>query len=130
MNNLKKAIIGFGLASAIIGGGTLLITDEPVQPIVCPKENIRLELRDSGGMKTDEECLTQEGYKALKDSLYAEFESKKDLKGKKKDYDFDINSRDLLMAVINRELTDKKITLNGLTKEKIRDELVKLLKSN
>ncbi len=63
---------------------------------------------------------------------YPKIKFKTDLKAdleanKSKGYDFDINNRDILFAVLNKEATEKKISIQGATKEKIRQELIKLL---
>lgn len=97
----------------------------------CPNNSIEIGIE----MTTDLEgshpvkriCKTQEEYIEIKHKIRDDFKRiKKDEKGKNVNYDFDINLKPLVQAVINIESEKRgKISMQGADKDKIKKELLK-----
>ena len=67
--------------------------------------------------------MTVEEYKAAKQTILDKYNDKS------KDYDFDINDREILYAILNKEIKEKGFRMEGsITKETLKIELLKLLK--
>lgn len=78
---------------------------------------------DKKGNAEEKICITDKDYSKVKAALLTEFNDKK------KDYDFDINHREILSAVVNKEVKEKGFRIEGdITKEKLREEIINLLK--
>jgi len=105
--NLKKLLVTLG----VVG----VVTVASATGSKCGIGKVKLNTKDNVV------CLDKAGYKNLKKSLKDEYK-------KPKSYDFEIKNRELLIAVLNRELELNPLSLDGnVTKERIRTELLKLL---
>jgi hypothetical protein len=93
MNNLKKSLIALGAVAALATTGVVM--NEPKLK-KCKDNEVALEVRSESSIK-ERECVTKEEYKEAKRLLLKELTTQKD-------YDFDINNRDLLNAVLYIEL--------------------------
>lgn len=90
-----------------------VITEAP-----CLKRDIIITLSDTSY------CLNGEELGQIKTALYEEYTEKKD-------YDFDINNRELLSEVLNYEVNANNITFENITdKEELKRQLVELLNPN
>lgn len=118
-NGLKVGLASVGIATvigsvAMFSGGKTEIYPF-LETITCRIGEISLESNDR------RICLTKQQYPIIKKRLLNEYNDKT------KDYDFDINKREILSAVLNKELNDKGISIRDTDKEKIKKELIKLL---
>lgn len=109
-NKWIKMLVGLGAVGAITALGFMGQS--------CDPDKVNLKVSDS-----EQLCLTQEDYQTIRGNLLTEFMADKD-------YDFHIDSRALLGAVLNYETEQNGgITLENVeTKEDVRDGLIDLLK--
>lgn len=75
---------------------------------------------DSEGKAEKELCFTKNEYKDLKAQLKADYK-------KNPDYDFDVNNKDLLIAVWNKEIKEKGLQIQNMDKAKLKQTLLDLL---
>jgi len=141
MPDWKKTVAGLGVAGAITatvllypnGNSTpqVVVDDGKDTKVVevqvipdCEAGKVKLEVEsDTTGKTTSQLCLSENDYRKMKEGLLGEYE-------KSKGYDFDINHRELLGAVLNHEIeTRGNMSIVGLNdKEKLRSELIDLLR--
>jgi len=128
-NKFLNAFAVFGIiATFIILGGNALAEGIKSEALIgdkiglkqCAVAEVSLEKFD-GAIPVTRTCLTKTQYATVKTNLLNEF------KDKSKSYDFDINNRELLYMVLDKEVKTKGFSMTGMTKEKLRTELVKLL---
>ena len=112
------------LIIAVFLGG-MIVYAKSVELSKCAGGEITLDSKyDFFGNPTKRKCLTEAKYLKLKSDLKESQESNLKDKG----YDFDINDRDDLMAILDYEVKKKGgMSIEGATKEKIKSELLKLL---
>lgn len=117
MNNPNKAIVGAGITVLIAGSA---FAYSFVGNDSCGKDEV--ELRVSAGYQSKNVCMAKGEYKAAKDYLKAQFNDKE------KNYEFNINDRLLLGAVLDKEIKEKGLSISGkITKDTLRQELINLL---
>lgn len=112
MKKTKKIIAGGAVAGVIAGavivggnGGSHHEELEQCEKAVeLPMKYERWQVASIKGMRISEKlCLTQKEYSNIKGALKQEYANKE------KDYDFDINNRDILFSVLTKEIKDKKV---------------------
>jgi len=126
MKTLKTISICILIIAVLLIGGIAFAKDAAEKLPVCAVDQVALDLKFDPlfGAPTERECYSKEDYKILKDNLK---QSRVD-NLKTKGYEFDINDREKLMAVLNYEVKAKGgLSINGANKEKIKTELLKLL---
>jgi len=110
METRNKVMAGVGVGIlAIAGGLTISATD-----FKCLLADEELMLNQDQKL-----CISTQEYKDIK----AELKSKYNKNG----YDFDINDKPMIEAILNNELKKKPLQIEGMTREKLKAELVKLL---
>lgn len=106
-----------------------VVVEQPVEKIVeevvieedpCLNRNVTIELASLGEVF----CLNESEYQEVRTALYDEYMVEKD-------YDFDINNRDLLTEVLNEEIERRGIVQFSVEdKEDLKNQLIDLLNPN
>ena len=105
MNNAQKTLIGLGVTGAIIAALGLHGFAG------CNSSEVQLDYYGHKGNVRERVCLEPEQYLVAKQALLDE------VKDETKGYDFDINNRDLLFAVLNLELKNHEGFDGNLSKD-------------
>jgi hypothetical protein len=131
MDQKTKIKVGVGgIITALVvasGGAILTVNDQIPEEVVelmqelqeCEPAEITLDLRKG----VERVCLSNASYLNAKQFLLDEYN------GTQTAYDFELDNRDLLYAVLDREKKVQGFSISGkVTKEKLREAAINLLK--
>lgn len=109
VKTIKRALIGLGAAGIIAVVAAVSVTAPepvPVEEITVAEVQNCSEIELAFG--ETKICVTKEDYKTIKKNLHKEY------KNKSKDYDFNINNRDIFYAILDKEIKEKGIPFSKL----------------
>lgn len=117
VQKIKAALVALGavgLITVVSVASSVEKKKEPVEKIIEVESCSEVELK----VGKDHLCMTEDDYKTIKKNLHKEY------KNKTKNYDFDINNREIFMAILSKEVKEKKVSFDKLMdKEYLMEEL-------